>query len=119
MATQYDWLFWTLALVCGAVTICIAVFVIYPALVTTGVTRTNCRSRSLASFDWNYGGSPSPYSFLWASSPGEPNYFDIERLPRNATQVYVIATMDVEIPISDGRREINELHVPVVSPLNW
>ena len=120
VAAEYDWLFWTLVLVCGAMTSGIAVFVIYAAIRyrrrhEDELPQPDPRQLSVGDV---VDRDSTLFIFMGIFAWGAQLYFDIERPPRNATQVYVIAKQWMwKIQYPDGRREINELHVPVGQPI--
>lgn len=112
---QYNLFFWLMVSVCGSVGTGIAAFLIYSAW---RYRRKN--PNELPPQIANY----LPAEALWIGIPtllfigmflwGVKLYFDIERPPDDAQEVYVVAKQWMwKIQHVDGAREINELHVPV------
>ena len=119
IAAQYDLFFWILVAVCGAVALAIAIFVVYSAI--------RYHRRSPNELPPQIKGNVK-LEIVWTVIPliifmgmfawGATLYFDIERPPRNATEVYVVARQWMwKLQALDGRREIDELHVPVGQPV--
>jgi cytochrome c oxidase subunit 2 len=119
VAREYDWLFWLLVLVCGAVTLAIAVFILYSMIRyrrrSEDELPPQIHGSNLLEISWTV----IPLAiFMGIFAWGAVLYFDMERAPRDATDVYVIAKQWMwKIQYLDGRREINELHVPVGMPV--
>jgi cytochrome c oxidase subunit II len=119
VAAEYNWLFWALVVVCGAVTLAIAAFVIYAAIRYRRRSDDELPPQIHGNFhlEMLWTGIPL-FLFMGMFAWGAVLYFDIERPPRNATQVYVVAKQWMwKTQYLDGRREINELHVPVGEPI--
>lgn len=119
VAADFDWLFWMLVLVCGTVTLAIAAFVVYAAIRYRRRHEDELPRQIHGSFRLEMWWTAIPlFIFMGIFAWGAELYFDIERPPRNATQVYVVAKQWMwKIQYPDGRREINELHVPVGQPI--
>jgi cytochrome c oxidase subunit II len=112
---EYDTLFWSIAALCAVVATAIAAFLIYCA--------------------WHYRRRDPdeippqirmniPLEATWIALPailfacmfvyGSKLYFDVERPPDNAEDVYVVAKQWMwKLQHLGGQREINTLHVPV------
>ena len=119
VADEYDLLFWSLVVVCGTVALGIACFVVFAAI------RYHRRSPDQVPPQIR---GDLRLEILWSAIPlgiflamftwGAKLYFDIERPPDDATEVYVVAKQWMwKVQYLDGRREINELHVPVGRPV--
>lgn len=119
VASEYNWLFWTLVVVCGAVTLAIACFVIYAAVRYRRRSEDELPPQIHGNFRLEMVWTAIPlFLFMGMFGWGAVLYFDIERPPRNATQVYVIAKQWMwKIQYLDGQREINAVHVPVGEPV--
>jgi cytochrome c oxidase subunit 2 len=115
VAREYDWLFWALVLVCGAVTLAIACFIVYAAVRYRRREEDELPPQIEGSMRLEMAWTVIPLIiFLGIFAWGAVLYFDIERPPHDATQVYVVAKQWMwKIQYPDGRREINALHVPV------
>jgi cytochrome c oxidase subunit II len=115
-SSEFNWLFWVMVALCGTVATAIAAVVVYSA-VRYHRKRENELPPHLPTDDvrletaWTV----IPFVlFLGMFTWGTKMYFDIERPPDDALQVYVIAKQWMwETQQLDGAREINELHVPV------
>jgi cytochrome c oxidase subunit 2 len=119
LAGEYDWLFWSLVVVCGAVTLGIACFVVYSALRYHRRTEDQIGDQNRGNLRLEIMWSAIPLAiFMGMFGWGTSLYFDIERPPGNATPIYVVAKQWMwKVQYLDGRREINELHVPVGQPV--
>ena len=116
---EYDWLFWSLVVVCGAVSSGIACFVVYCGTPLPPAHENELPPQSTAVCDWKFRGAPSRWSSSWAFLAGALRCISISSGRRaTRTDVYVIAKQWMwKIQYLDGRREINELHVPVGAPI--
>jgi len=119
VAAEYNWLFWTLVVVCGTVTLAIACFVAFAAIRYRRRHEDEIGVQDHGSFRLEMVWTLVPlFLFMGMFGWGAVLYFDIERPPRNATQVYVVGKQWMwKTQYLDGRREINELHVPVGEPI--
>lgn len=115
-STQFHFLFWILVAVCGAVAIAIAAVVVYAAI-RYHRKRENELAPSSNAFNLRLevGWTVIPFIiFMGMFTWGAILYFDIERPPDSAIDVYVVAKQWMwKTQHLDGTREINELHVPV------
>jgi cytochrome c oxidase subunit 2 len=104
---------------CGAVAIAIAIFLIYSA-----VRYHRRRENEMGDQTRNN----IPAEVMWIATPfllfmgmfmwGAKMYFDIERPPDNAIPMYVVAKQWMwKLQHPEGQREINELHIPVGRPV--
>lgn len=119
VAGEYDQFFWLMVLLCGAVGIGIASFLIYSAI------RYHRRDESeLPPQIRNY----IPAEVAWIGIPfvlfmgmyawGAKLYFDVERPPDDAISMYAIGKQWMwKIQHPEGAREINELHIPIGRPV--
>ena len=115
VAGEYNWFFWILVVVCGSVATAIAAIVIYCVL--------RYHRKSENELPPPMPSNNIPLEIAWTAIPlfifmgmfayGAKLYFDIERPPDDALQVYVVAKQWMwKTQQLDGAREINELHVP-------
>ena len=115
VAGEYNWFFWILVVVCGSVASAIAAIVIYCVL--------RYHRKSENELPPPMPSNNIPLEIAWTAIPlfifmgmfayGAKLYFDIERPPDDALQVYVVAKQWMwKTQQLDGAREINELHVP-------
>ena len=113
---EFQWFFWVMFVVCGGVATAIAAVVIYSMVkyhrktaneLPPPVPTNNVKLETA----WTV----IPFViFLGMFSYGAKLYFDIERPPDDAIQVYVVAKQWMwKTQQLNGAREINELHVPV------
>ena len=120
IAAEYNWFFWVMVIVCGAVATGIATVVIYSALRYHRKRDDELPPPTIS--------SSVAMETAWTLIPlllfmgmfafGAKLYFDVERPPDNALQVYVVAKQWMwKTQRLDGVREINELHVPVGKPI--
>ncbi|MBV8847822.1 MAG: cytochrome c oxidase subunit II [Bryobacterales bacterium] len=120
IARQYEWLFWALVVVCGTVTLAIAVFVVYSAIRYRRRDPDELPPQIQGSIFLELTWTVIPLGifmgmFVW----GAFLFFDLQRAPRDAQDVYVVAKQWMwKVQYLDGRREINTLHVPVGTPIN-
>ena len=119
VAAEYDLLFWILVAVCGVVALAIAVFVVYSAIRyhrrSENELPPQIRGNTRLEIIWTV---IPLFIFMGMFAWGAELYFEIERPPRNATEIYVVARQWMwKLQTLDGRREIDELHVPVGKPV--
>lgn len=119
VAVEYDWLFWILVVVCGAVALAIAVFVIYCAMRFHRIRENELPPQIQGSLKLEVTWTVIPLIlFLGMFAWGASLYFEMERPPANATEVYIVARQWMwKAQYLDGRREIDELHVPLGRPV--
>lgn len=119
VAFEYDLFFWSMVALCGLVGTGIAVFLTYSVW--------RYRRRSPDELPKQIAMS-IPAEVTWITIPlllfmamfyfGVHLYFNIERPPDQAEQVYVIAKQWMwKLQHPGGQREINTLHVPVGQPI--
>ena len=118
-AVQFEWLFWSLVVVCGAVALGIAVFVVYCAIRYHRRREDELPPQIQGNLKLEFTWTVVPLIiFLGMFAWGSRLYFDIERPPGRATDIYVVAKQWMwHVQYLDGRREINELHVPIGRPV--
>jgi len=119
MAPKVDNIYFALLALCGAVAILIflvALFFCIRYRRGTKVDRTPLK------------GSPIPLEITWTAIPlfifigiffwAAEVFFGMSRPPADATEIYVVGKQWMwKIQHPDGRREINELHLPVGQPV--
>ncbi len=112
---EYNAFFWSMVAVCGTVGTGIAVFLIYSAWRYRRRDPNELPSQNALNI---------PAEVTWITLPailflamftfGTKLYFDVERPPDNAEDVYVVAKQWMwKTQHVGGQREINTLHVPV------
>ena len=120
VAAEYNWFFWVMVVVCGTVATAIAIVVIYSALRYHRKRENELPPPSISnSVVMETAWTLIPLLlFMGMFAFGAKLYFDVERPPDNALQVYVVAKQWMwKTQQLDGVREINELHVPVGKPI--
>lgn len=119
VAVEYDWLFWSLVVVCGGVALGIAAFVVYSAIRYHRRNENELPPQIKGNLKLEVVWTVIPLMiFLGMFAWGSTLYFDIERPPANADEVYVVARQWMwKLQYLDGRREVNELHIPVGRPV--
>jgi cytochrome c oxidase subunit II len=116
VSAEYNWFFWVLVVVCGAVAVAIACVVIYSALRYHRKREDELPPPSInTSVPMETAWTVIPlFIFMGMFAFGAKLYFDIERPPDDALQVYIVAKQWMwKAQQLDGVREINEMHVPV------
>jgi cytochrome c oxidase subunit 2 len=123
-ANRVDGLFWALTGVCGFVTIGITLTIAYFCFRYRKGTRVDRKLPDLAA-----GKKRSrEIEAVWIAVPfafflvffgwGARLYYDYDDPPRNALEIFVTAKQWMwKVEHLNGRREINELHVPVDRPI--
>jgi cytochrome c oxidase subunit II len=115
VAGEVNLLFICMLVICGAVAIAIAVFLIYSALryhrKRENEMGNQMRNNVPAEAAWII----TPFFlFMGMFAWGAKLYFDIERPPDNAISMYAVGKQWMwKIQHPEGQREINELHIPV------
>ncbi len=124
LALEVDWLFWALTALCGAVTLLVFVLVVLFSIRyrrgtrASRVERQGWRGRILST-SLEIGWTVVPLFiflalFAWAASV----FFRMSKPPADADEIYVVGKQWMwKIQHPDGRREINELHIPVGRPV--
>ena len=119
VASEVDLFYILMVILCGTVALGIATFLIYQVL-----RYHRRRDNELPPQIKNY----IPAEALWIGIPfflfmgmfawGAKLYFDIERPPNNAIEVFAVGKQWMwKVQYPTGQREINELHVPVGVPI--
>jgi cytochrome c oxidase subunit 2 len=119
LGKQYDLFFWLMVLVCGLVTVGIAIFITYSA-----IRYRRRRPNEMGQQIRNY----IPAEVAWIATPflafmgmfawGAKLYMDIEQPPDDTINMYVVAKQWMwKVQHPKGQREINELHIPVGRPV--
>jgi cytochrome c oxidase subunit II len=112
---EYDAFFWALVVICGLVTIGIAIALLYFAIHYRRRSENQLPPQIKVNIPAEVTWIVLPFLFFMAMfAYGAKLYLDIERPPENAVQLYVVAKQWMwKIQHPEGAREINELHVPV------
>jgi cytochrome c oxidase subunit II len=116
---QFDLLFVVLLVLCTAVSVGVAVFLVYSAI------RYHRKNENELGSQTRYN---IPIEAVWTIIPfilfmgfyvwGAELYFHIQRPPDNAINIYVVGKQWMwKIQHPEGQREINELHIPVGRPV--
>ncbi len=123
-AGESDWIFWSLTALCGGVTLLVFTLM---ALFCIRYRHGSAASRKerkgwtgrLARVSLEVGWTVVPLLlfialFAWAADL----FFRMSKPPANADEIYVVGKQWMwKIQHADGRREINELHLPVGHPV--
>src|SRR5262249_13273305 len=115
LATQYDWLFWILVVICGGVALGLAVFVVYAAIRYHRRHENELPPQIQGDIRLELTWTVIPlFIFMGMFAWGAELYFDMRRPPGDAIDVYITSKQWMwKAQYLDGRREINELHVPL------
>ncbi|HTS28139.1 MAG TPA: cytochrome c oxidase subunit II [Bryobacteraceae bacterium] len=119
IAAEYDWLFWILVTICGLVALAIATFIVFSAIRYHRRSENELPPQIRGNIKLELTWTVVPLIiFMGMFAWGATLYFDIERPPGDATEIYVVAKQWMwKLQAPDGRREIDELHVPVGRPV--
>ena len=115
LAPGVDWIFYTLTVLCGAMTLLVLVLITLFCIRYRRGSRVSRVIGNPQSLSWEVGWTVLPLLifvmiFIWAAKV----YFHMSRPPADATEIYVVAKQCMwKIQHPDGRSEINELHIPV------
>ena len=114
-ASQYDLFFWMMVALCGGVATAIAIFVIYSAIRYHRKHENELPAQIQGNTKLEAAWTVIPLIiFLGMFAWGAKLYFDIERPPNDAIDVWVVGKQWMwKLQYPNGQREINELHVPV------
>ncbi len=119
VAGEVNLFFAMMVLVCGTVTVGIAVFLVYSGIRyrRRGPDEMGSQRRYYIPAEAAWIIIPF-FAFMGMFAWGAKLYFDIERPPDNALTMYVVAKQWMwKIQHPEGQREINELHIPVGKPV--
>jgi cytochrome c oxidase subunit 2 len=118
-AVQWNWLFWMLVAVCGAVSTAVAVLLIYWTLRYHRKNDNEFPQQIQGNIKVETAWTLIPFIlFVGMFAWGAELYFKIEKPPANAREVYVVAKQWMwKLQYTNGQREINTLHVPVGEPI--
>jgi cytochrome c oxidase subunit 2 len=118
-ATEWNWLFWMLVALCGAITIAIAAVLIYWMIRYRRRRENELPTQIQGNMKLEAAWTVIPLIiFLGMFGWGAKVYFDIERPPDNARNVWVVGKQWMwKMQFATGQREINTLHVPVGEPI--
>ncbi|MGA8598993.1 MAG: cytochrome c oxidase subunit II [Bryobacteraceae bacterium] len=119
VAGQVDLLFALLLVICTAVSVGIAVFLIYSAIRYHRKVENELGSQKRYNVPAEAAWTVVPFIFFMGFFAwGAKLYFEIQRPPDNAISMYVVAKQWMwKIQHPEGQREINELHIPVGRPV--
>ncbi|MDQ2868686.1 MAG: cytochrome c oxidase subunit II [Verrucomicrobiota bacterium] len=115
LAPEVDFIFFALVALCGAVTFLVMAFIIFFAIRYRRGSKASRAGKKLSSRRWETTWTIIPSLifigiFIWAAKA----YFHMLTPPAGTTETYVVAKQWMwKIQHPDGRREINELHIPV------
>ena len=115
LAPGVDWIFYTLTALCGAMTLLVVALITLFCVRYRRGSRASRANANPPSLPWEVGWTLLPLPiflgiFFWAAK----TYFRMSRPPKDAMEINVVAKQWMwKIQHSDGRREINELHIPV------
>jgi cytochrome c oxidase subunit II len=118
-ATEWNWLFWMLVVICGLVAMGIAAVLIYFAVRYRRRRDDELPEQIEGNIKIETAWTVIPFIiFLGIFGWGSKVYLDIERPPALARTVYVVAKQWMwKLQYATGEREINTLHVPVGEPV--
>ncbi len=118
-ANEWNWLFWLLVAICGIVATGIAVILIYWAIRYHRKRENELPPQIQGNNKMEAAWTLIPmFIFLGMFGWGSKIYFDMERPPNNARNVYVVGKQWMwKTQYATGQREINTLHVPVGEPV--
>ncbi len=119
VANEWNWLFWMLVAVCGAVSMAIAGVILYWVVRYHRKNEDELPEQIQGNIKFETAWTVTPLIiFLGIFGWGAKVYFDIERPPGNARNVYAIAKQWMwKFQYPNGAREINTLHVAVGEPV--
>ena len=115
LAPGVDWIFYTLTGLCGAMTLLVVTLLTVFCLRYRRGSRASRAGGNPRSLPWEVGWTLLPLPiflgvFFWAAK----TYFRMSKPPKDAMEINVVAKQWMwKIQHADGRREINELHIPV------
>jgi cytochrome c oxidase subunit 2 len=114
-ASELDLFFWLMVAVCGAVATAIAAFVIYSAIRYHRTRENELPPQIQGDLRLEAAWTITPLIiFIGMFGWGAKLYFEIERAPNDAIDVWVVGKQWMwKVQYADGQREINSLHVPV------
>ncbi len=119
IAGQYNLFFWLMVLICGVVTLGIAVFLVYSCVRyhRRGENEMGAQIRNYIPAEITWIALPF-FIFMGMFAWGAKLYVDIERPPDDSITMYVVAKQWMwKLQHPEGQREINELHIPVGRPV--
>lgn len=117
LAHDVDWIFYALTALCGAVTLLVFLLITLFCIRYrrgSNVSR-EIRHGKLTTFGLEFAWTSLPLLiflglFVWAADV----FFKMSKPPADADEIYVVGKQWMwKIQHADGRREINELHIPV------
>jgi cytochrome c oxidase subunit 2 len=115
LAPEVDRIIYTLIALCGAMTLLVLVLITLFCIRYRRGSRVSRAGGNPRSLPWEVSWTLLPLLiflavFVWAAK----TYFRMSRPPRDAMEINVVAKQWMwKIQHADGRREINELHIPV------
>jgi cytochrome c oxidase subunit II len=119
VAGQFDLLFVVLLILCTAVSVGIAIFLIYSAIRYHRKSENELGSQTRYNISIEAAWTVIPFILFMAFYVwGAELYFHIQRPPDDAINMYVVGKQWMwKIQHPEGQREINELHIPVGRPV--
>jgi cytochrome c oxidase subunit 2 len=118
-APAVDHIFFALLALCGAVTVLIFIAIVFFCIRYRRGSRADRTPPKARQRPFELAWTITPFFiflglFFWAAEV----FFGMSRPPANATEIYVVGKQWMwKIQHPDGRREINELHIPVGQPV--
>ncbi len=117
LAREVDWIFYALTALCGAVTLLVFVLIMFFCIRYRQGSKASRgdKPRKLVRVSMEIGWTLLPLLiflaiFVWAADV----FFRMSKPPADADEIYVVGKQWMwKIQHPDGRREINELHIPV------
>jgi len=118
-ASELNPFFWCMVIICGAVTLGIAVFVVYSVLRYHRKRDDEFPEQIEGNYKVEATWTVIPLIiFLGMFGWGAKTYFDVEAPPADSMKIYVVAKQWMwKLQHLDGQREINTLHVPTGRPI--
>ncbi len=119
LAPQVDAIYFALLALCGSVTILVFLTILFFCIRYRRGSRVDRTPPKWRQRPFEIAWSVTPFFiflgvFFWAASV----FFGMSRPPAGATEIYVVGKQWMwKIQHPDGRREINELHLPVGQPV--
>ncbi len=119
LAPQVDHIYFALLVLCGAVTFLVFAAILFFCIRYRRGSKADRSPRKISQMKFEITWTVIPFFiflgiFFWAADV----FFGMSRPPANATEIYIVGKQWMwKIQHPDGRREINELHIPVGQPV--
>ncbi|MDB6040341.1 MAG: cytochrome c oxidase, subunit, partial [Verrucomicrobiales bacterium] len=115
LAPGVDRLFYSLIALCGGVALLVAIVSVFFCIRYRSGSKVSRAGGNPNSFPWEIAWTVLPlFIFIGVFYRAAKVYFQMSRPPTDAEAVYVVAKQWMwKVQHLDGRREINELHIPV------